>query len=77
MLAWIEECSKRIVVKYRVESLLVQSINVDIGCNSVTLCLGVRQPGLNIPSNARVMNPVATFAKWTVVEQKMNLSERR
>jgi hypothetical protein len=65
ILTWIEERSKRIVVKKGVESLLVQCINVDIGCDSVTLCFSVRQPGLDITSNARVMNPMATFAEWT------------
>ena len=66
ILTWGEQRSKRIVVERRVETLLVKSINIDIGSNSVALSLGMRQPRLYGSSNTRIMDSMTTLTKRTV-----------
>lgn len=66
-LAWNEQRAERVVVEQRIQSLLMQCVDIDVGGNGVALGLSMRQPGLNDAGNARVVDPVAPFAKWTEV----------
>ena len=66
----VKELSKWIVVKDRKETLLVKSIDVDVGGDSVALSLGVRQPRLSSASRTRIVNAVATLSKGAVADQR-------
>ena len=69
ILARRKERPERIVVKQRVKFLLVQSVNINVGCNSVALSFGVGQPGLDSTSDTRIVDPMAAFAKRTAASR--------
>ena len=62
---WNEQRAEWVVVKQRIQSFLMQRVDIDVGGNGVALCFSMRQPGLDNASNTRVMDPMAPFAKRT------------
>jgi hypothetical protein len=68
-----EALSKRIVVEDLVETLLMESFDVDVGGNGVALSFRVRKPRLLRSSDTRIMNAAAALSKGTVCIERVIL----